>query len=288
MLQRLPSWVVNKYSNNPDILGLKAWLREQGLHTVCESARCPNQGECFSKQRVTFLIMGSCCTRACRFCAVEKGIPKALDVAEPQKIAQACKQLGLRQVVITSVTRDDLPDGGAGHFAHTILALKRQLLKTEIEVLTPDFEGNPDALAKISAAGPDVWGHNLETVPELYPVVREKADYRQSLFVLHQIKEYNPLIYTKSGLMLGLGETESQVMRVLNDLRGVDCDFLTIGQYLQPTRKNLPVKEYIKPEVFERYWERASEMGFKKVMSQPLARSSYHGGIGLKKEGCAA
>ncbi len=277
MTNRLPSWVVNKYSNRAGILELKANLRKQGLHTVCESARCPNQGECFSKQRVTFLIMGSCCTRACRFCAVDKGVPKILDDTEPQKIAQACKQLGLRQVVITSVTRDDLPDGGAEHFAHTVLAIRSRLPRTEIEVLTPDFEGNPDALAKVSAARPDVWGHNLETVPELYPIVRDKADYGQSLFVLRWIKEHNPLIYTKSGLMLGLGETESQVMKVFADLREVDCDFLTVGQYLQPTRKNLPVKEYIKPEVFGRYREKTTEMGFKKVMSQPLARSSYHG-----------
>jgi lipoic acid synthetase len=288
MSQRLPSWVINKYSNSTGILELKANLRKQGLHTVCESARCPNQGECFSKQRVTFLIMGSCCTRACRFCAVDKGVPKILDDTEPQKVAQACKQLELRQVVITSVTRDDLPDGGAEHFAHTVSAIRKQLPKTKIEVLTPDFEGNPDALAKVSAARPDVWGHNLETVSELYPVVRSKADYGQSLFVLRWIKEHNPLIYTKSGLMLGLGETESQIMQVLADLRKVDCDFLTIGQYLQPTRKNLPVKEYIKPEIFEYYREKATKMGFKNVMSQPLARSSYHEGIGLNKVGCVS
>jgi lipoic acid synthetase len=223
--------------------------------------------------------MGPYCTRACRFCAVEKGQPLPLDATEPTRVALACKQLGLRQVVITSVTRDDLADGGAGHFARTIAAVRKQLPDTILEVLTPDFAGNQDVLAEIIGARPDVWGHNLETVAELYPLVRFKADYKRSLAILRWIKELDSSIYTKSGLMLGLGETESQVMRLLKDLREVDCDFLTIGQYLQPTKDSLPVREYIRPQVFDDYRERAYEMGFRHVLSQPLARSSYQAGL---------
>jgi lipoic acid synthetase len=210
---------------------------------------------------------------------VHKGSPQALDDTEPQRVAKVCKQLKLRQVVITSVTRDDLPDGGAGHFARTILAVRKQLPAIELEVLTPDFGGQREVLADVAAAKPDVWGHNLETVAELYPIVRSAADYKRSLNILHWIKEYNASIYTKSGLMLGLGETESQVLQVLEDLRKANCDFLTIGQYLQPTRHSLPVKEYIRPEVFESYKEKAMALGFSRVMSQPLARSSYHAGL---------
>ncbi len=275
MHKRLPVWATNKYPHGPNVLDLKAKLRRQELHTVCESARCPNLGECFSQGRVTFLIMGDHCTRSCRFCAVEKAIPNPLDETEPQRVAVACEQFALRQVVITSVTRDDLPDGGAEHFARTILAIKSKVPSIEVELLTPDFKGKPTALATVAEAGPDVWGHNLETVAELYPVVRTGADYKHSLDVLRWIKRHTDSIYTKSGLMLGLGETKPQVLRVLGDLRNVDCDFLTIGQYLQPTRKSLPVKEYITPAVFEEYKKSALELGFRQVISQPLARSSY-------------
>ncbi len=275
MHKRLPAWATNKYPHGPNVLDLKAKLRRQGLHTVCESARCPNQGECFSRGRVTFVIMGDRCTRTCRFCAVENETPSALDDTEPRRIAQACKAFGLQQVVITSVTRDDLPAGGAEHFARTISAIRKKVPSIELEVLTPDFKGQHDALATVAAAGPDVWGHNLETVAELYPAVRAGADYKQSLKVLDWIKQHADSIYTKSGLMLGLGETRPQVMRVLEDLRAVDCDFLTVGQYLQPTRNSLPVKEYISPAVFADYKQSAIELGFRYVISQPLARSSY-------------
>ncbi len=279
MQKRLPSWVINKCSHNSDVLNLKASLRKQNLNTVCESARCPNQAKCFSQKRVTFLIMGSRCTRCCRFCAVEKGKPFALDEKEPSKIADFCSRLDLKHAVITSVTRDDLPDGGAAHFAKAICAIKKHCPKIMIEALTPDFQGNPRALDKVLQAAPDVWSHNMETVRELYFAVRTRADYYRSLNILSWIKNHSDNIYTKSGFMLGLGEKQEQIIRLMQDLRRVDCDFLTIGQYLQPTRTSLPVTEYVLPKKFEEYKQTAYQMGFKDVMSKPLARTSYHSAL---------
>lgn len=261
---------------------MKAALRRSGLHTVCESARCPNLGECFSKSRLTFMIMGDNCTRSCRFCAVGSEKPLPLDPGEPRRIGGFCARLRVDQayeplhVVITSVTRDDLPDGGAEHFTRTVGEVKRQNPKAVIELLTPDFGGKYEALDRIAQAGPDIWGHNLETVPELYHKVRPGADYRRSLKLLAEVKERRPSVLTKSALMLGLGETAPQVHKVMKDLRDVDCDLLVLGQYLQPTKTHLPVAEYLTPQIFADYQRRAYSLGFKRVTSAPHARSSYY------------
>lgn len=272
---RHPEWIKVRFS---DTHGTKKILRSHRVSTVCEEARCPNQGKCFSNNTATFMILGDRCTRNCSFCAVESSIPVPLDQEEPERVASASLALGLEFVVITSVTRDDLPDGGAGHFAATIKAIRKKKPEVKIEVLTPDFKGDPEALKTVLDAGPDVFNHNIETVPRLYPVVRSMANYRVSLNMLKLAKTFYPEIKTKSGIMLGLGEKESEVIKVMEDLRGVDCDFLTIGQYLRPRKENLPVVEYIRPEVFERYRIIGEEMGFKAVASSPLTRSSMDAG----------
>ncbi|MBI5788679.1 MAG: lipoyl synthase [Candidatus Schekmanbacteria bacterium] len=276
--QRLPSWLVKKTVPGAQVHQMKALLRQARLHTVCESARCPNLGECFSKDTATFLIMGNICTRGCGFCAVDKGTPQALDPDEPLQVAQVSHKLELRHVVITSVTRDDLPDGGAAHFTATIQAVRELLPEALVEILTPDFGGDLKAITQIAKAAPDIFNHNLETVPQLYSRVRSQADYRRSLEVLAQIKSLNPQIRTKSGLMLGLGETKDQVEQVMLDLHRMACDLLVIGQYLRPTLKNLEVERYLTPQEFEEYRELGLKLGFRQVMSQPLARSSYHAG----------
>jgi lipoic acid synthetase len=256
--------------------GTKRILRSYGLSTVCEEARCPNMGECFSRPTATFMILGSKCTRNCGFCSVKSSIPEPLDPEEPKRVAMAAKEMGMRYVVITSVTRDDLSDGGAGHFAKTVHSVRRYLPEAKVEILTPDFKGHINSLNTVLNSRPDVFNHNVETVPRLYPIVRPLADYRQSLYILEYVKKTALDIYTKSGLMLGLGERLDEVIDVLRDLRSTGCDIITIGQYLRPSRFNLPVIEYIRPEIFERLRLTALSMGFKYVASAPLVRSSMN------------
>lgn len=245
------------------------------LHTVCQEANCPNIYECFSHHTATFLILGDRCTRNCAFCAVQQGQPLPVDPNEPQRVAEAVVQMGLDYVVITSVTRDDLPDGGAAQFTATIDRIRLKKGAARIEVLTPDFQGNPDHLNRIIAAGPDVFNHNVETVPRLYATVRPQADYRQSLAVIKHITDVEPQLLTKSGLMLGLGETDQEVEQVLKDLRKARCRMITMGQYLQPTPAHHPVVRYVPPEEFENWHNIALDMGFDQAACSPLTRSSY-------------
>lgn len=269
-----PSWV-NKKINLGDCASLKTKLRDLKLGTVCEEALCPNIGECFAKGQATFLILGKNCTRHCTFCAVKRGSPEPVDPGEPQRVAEGVKRLGLTHVVITSVTRDDLPDGGAQAFVDTVLALRRVDTQTTIELLIPDFNLNKEAIGKVVDARPDILAHNIEMVPRLYPEVREGADYNRSLDVLRLIKECDSALSVKSGMMLGLGEREEEVLQTLEDIAGTGCEFLSIGQYLAPSRNHFPVKEYIKPERFNDLKEKALGMGFRRVVSGPYVRSSY-------------
>lgn len=258
-------------------------MRGNGLHTVCEEASCPNIGECWAQKHATFLIMGDTCTRACSFCNVKTGLPGALDADEPSKVAKATAQLGLKHVVVTSVDRDDLVDGGAEHFARTIRAIREQNPGTTIEVLTPDFLRKDGALELVVEAAPDVFNHNLETVPSLYLPVRPGARYFHSLRLLQRVKELNPRIFTKSGIMVGLGEERNEVLQVMDDLRSADVDFITIGQYLQPSRKHHPVARYVTPDEFENLAAIARAKGFLMVSSSPLTRSSHHAGEDFAK-----
>jgi lipoic acid synthetase len=256
---------------------MRSLLLRYGLNTVCQGALCPNQGECFGKGTATFLILGRTCTRNCTFCAIpSEERPPAPDPGEPERIARATAELGLKHVVITSVTRDDLPDGGAAHFAETVSALKKNGARVIVEVLIPDFQGSLQALETVVHSGPDIINHNLETVPRLYPEVRPQADYRRSLHLLQMVKEIDPGKISKSGLMLGLGEERQEVLQVMADLREVSCDLLTLGQYLQPSGKHHPVVRYIPPEEFEELQRRGEDLGFKGVFSAPLVRSSFH------------
>lgn len=274
---RKPSWIRAKYPNNPAALKLKQQLREHGLHTVCEEASCPNLGECFAGGTATFMIMGDICTRRCPFCDVAHGKPLPLDADEPLNLAKTIKAMALKYVVITSVDRDDLRDGGAQHFVECISAVREHAGSTIIEVLVPDFRGRMDiALEIIQAAPPDVFNHNLETVPRLYKQARPGADYQWSLDLLKRFKFLHPNITTKSGLMLGLGEEIDEVAQVMRDLRAHGCDMLTLGQYLQPTKHHLPVVRYVTPEEFDQLRELAESMGFSNVASGPMVRSSYH------------
>jgi lipoyl synthase len=270
--QRLPEWARKSRTDFASLHRLKGELRRYGLHTVCESARCPNIHECFSRGAATFMILGDRCTRACGFCAVPKGRPP-LDPNEPENVARMAADLRLRYVVITSVNRDDLPDGGSRHFAETVLAVRCALPEARVEVLTPDFRGDLAAVGRVLTAGPDVFNHNVETIPRLYPTVRPQADYQQSLRVLQFASECGAL--TKSGFMVGLGETADEVHALLRDLRQASTRVATIGQYLQPTRRNLPVAAYIEPSEFEAYREYGLSLGFDMVFSGPLVRSSY-------------
>lgn len=245
------------------------------LPTVCDRARCPNRGECFSHHTATFLILGDVCTRSCAFCAVTKGKPVPVEADEPQRLALAVAELGLRHVVITSVTRDDLPDGGAAHYGRVVEALRECCPGVRIELLVPDFRGSREALTTVLASGPDILAHNLETVPRLYPEVRRGADYGRSLKVLEQAKQLSPKIITKSGLMLGLGEESPEIEAVLRDLRHVACDMLTIGQYLSPSLHHAPVARYVNPDEFASWQRQALDLGFKSVAAGPLVRSSY-------------
>jgi lipoic acid synthetase len=253
----------------------EALLRELRLETVCDNARCPNRPECYSKKTATFMILGNVCTRPCGFCSVAKGVPEAVEDDEPERLAEAAARLGLRHVVITSVTRDDLPDGGAEHFRRCILAVRART-GAVVEVLTPDFLGDLQAVDTVLSARPEVFNHNLETVPRLYRKVRGRAAYQRSLDVLHHVKQRMPEIVTKSGLMLGLGETLEELFEVFSDLRAVGCDMLTLGQYLAPTLKHIPVVRYVPPEEFDRLGVLARRLGFRHVASGPFVRSSYH------------
>ena len=271
-----PRWLKRKLPTGPEYEKVRGLLKKSRLHTVCQEARCPNIWECFSQRTSTFLIMGPCCTRNCRFCAVTHGPPVPLDPGEPVRVVEAAQSMELNYVVITSVTRDDLPDGGAGHFAEAIKEIRKIMPDTFAEVLIPDFKGDFNALQAVVKAHPDVLNHNLETVLRLYPSVRPGALYHRSLELLKQAKQIDPTIPTKSGLMLGLGEAPEEIEKALKDLLDSGCSILTLGQYLQPTKEHLPVERYIPPEEFDCWKETALEMGFSAVAGGPFVRSSYH------------
>jgi lipoic acid synthetase len=275
-IQRKPDWIRVRAPNHPTYHETRALMRENRLLTVCEEAACPNIGECWSQRHATMMIMGDTCTRACSFCNVRTGQPDALDGDEPARVADAVAKLGLQHIVITSVDRDDLPDGGAGHFAAVIRAVRAAAPGTTIEVLTPDFLRKPGALEVVAAARPDVFNHNLETVPRLYTTIRPGARYYQSLRLLDRVKLVDPTIFTKSGMMLGLGEQRMEVLQVMDDLRVADVDFLTLGQYLQPTVKHAAVDRFVPPDEFGEFAAMARAKGFLMVSATPLTRSSYH------------
>ena len=276
---RLPEWARRPRTNFEALHELKAGLRRLNLHTVCESARCPNIHECFSRKAATFMILGNRCTRGCGFCSVPKGNPAKhdmnLDPAEPVNVARMAAEMGLRYVVITSVNRDDLADGGSRHFADTVREVRKALPGARVEVLTPDFCGDFEAVARVLDAGPDVFNHNMETVPRLYSRVRPQADYLQSLKVLAFARRHRPGVMTKSGFMAGLGESDAEVRELLRGLRAADVDVATIGQYLQPSRRNLPVSEFVSPLRFDAWRDYGLSLGFQFVFSGPLVRSSY-------------
>ncbi len=273
----MPEWLRKPRRNVEADHGLKAMLRSRNLHTVCEEARCPNRNDCFARGAATFMILGDVCSRSCGFCSVKtgRGTPLEMLDEEPDQVAEAAALLSLRYVVITSVNRDELPDGGASHFARTVEAVRRRLPGAKIEVLTPDFKGNLDALRAVLDSKPDTFNHNVETVPRLYRTVRPQAEYRQSLDVLSNAKKYAPEVLTKSGFMVGLGERQQEVWRLLTDLRAHEVDVVTIGQYLQPTRNHLSVEEYVHPDIFEEYKRAGEELGFRAVFAGPLVRSSF-------------
>ena len=271
----LPPWLRCRLSSGAAVRSTVDTLETLKVNTVCQSAHCPNIGECFSRKTATFLILGSVCTRTCRFCAVRGGQPAQLDADEPARVAQAVARLGLRYVVITSVTRDDLSDGGSGHFIGTIRAVRALCPGVAMEVLVPDFRGDPELIGTVVDESPEVFGHNVETVPRLYRDVRPGADYGRSLDVLSSAKDRDSQILTKSGIMVGMGESRDEVVGVMNDLQSVQCDIVTIGQYLSPSREHYPVVEFVPPEVFEEYAGVGEEIGFKHVESGPLVRSSY-------------
>lgn len=277
--QRKPDWIRVKAPTSKGYGETRELMRGLGLNTVCEEAACPNIGECWTKKHATVMILGDVCTRACAFCNVKTGMPRKVDADEPEHVAEAAAKLGLEHIVITSVDRDDLPDGGAGHFVKVIEALRRTTPQTTIEILTPDFRGKMrSAVEAIVAAGPDVYNHNLETVPRLYPTIRPGARYYASLRLLEEVKAHNPLIFTKSGVMLGLGEERLEVHQVMDDMRSAQIDFLTMGQYLQPTPKHAKVIEFVTPKAFDAYGAIARAKGFLQVAATPLTRSSYHAG----------
>lgn len=271
-----PDWLTIRGSALKERQQMNTLLSDLHLNTVCQEAACPNMVECFGRKTATFMILGAQCTRGCTFCNVSEGIPGPINTEEPDSLSEAVRRLGLLHVVITSVTRDDLPDGGAQHFADTVLAVNRKNPLTTVEVLIPDLQGNEASLDRVITVKPEVIAHNIETIPRLYSRVRPEADYNRSLAVLKYVKQKNNTIHTKSGIMLGLGETKEEVVQVLLDLREADCDFVTIGQYLPPTKEHIPLVDYIHPEEFKRYETIAYEIGFKHVASGPLVRSSYH------------
>jgi lipoic acid synthetase len=273
--RRLPDWLKRDLPRGNENFYTHHLLRELGLETVCENARCPNRPECYARRTATFMILGNVCTRPCGFCSVPRGEPHPLEDDEPARVAEAAARLGLRHVVITSVTRDDLPDGGADHFFRCVVAV-RERTGAAVEVLTPDFFGDPAAIDRVLAARPDVFNHNMETVPRLYRKVRGRADYRRSLELLSRVKRLRPDIVTKSGLMLGLGETTDELFDVFADLRANGCDVLTLGQYLAPTLKHIPVVRFVPPAEFDQLAALARALGFRQVVAGPYVRSSYH------------
>lgn len=277
-VMRKPDWIRVKAPTSKGYLETREIVKSNKLVTVCEEAGCPNIGECWDKKHATFMIMGEICTRACAFCNVATGIPMPLDPAEPASVAKAVGEMGLKHVVITSVDRDDLKDGGAEHFAEVIRAIRRATPETTIEILTPDFLRKNGALEVVVEAKPDVFNHNLETVPSNYLTVRPGARYFHSLRLLQRVKELDPTIFTKSGIMVGLGEERNEVLQLMDDLRSADVDFITIGQYLQPTRKHHPIKKFVTPDEFKSYETVAYTKGFLMVSSSPLTRSSHHAG----------
>lgn len=277
--ERKPDWIRVKAPTSKGFHETRKLMRDLNLHTVCEEAACPNIGECWTKKHATVMILGDTCTRACRFCNIKTGMPMPVDPLEPEHTAAAAAAMGLEHIVITSVDRDDLPDRGAGQFVKVIAALRRETPNTTIEILTPDFRGRMrQSIEEICEAGPDVFNHNLETVPRLYPTIRPGARYYASLRLLEEVKVHNPLIFTKSGIMLGLGEERLEVHQVMDDMRSAEIDFITMGQYLQPTPKHAKVQEFVTPKAFEAFGKIARAKGFLQVASTPLTRSSYHAG----------
>ncbi|MCP5396737.1 MAG: lipoyl synthase [Sphingomonadaceae bacterium] len=277
--QRKPDWIRVKAPTSKGFNETRKLMRDLNLHTVCEEAACPNIGECWTKKHATVMILGDTCTRACRFCNIKTGMPMPVDPLEPEHTAAAAAAMGLEHIVITSVDRDDLADRGAGQFVKVINALRRETPDTTIEILTPDFKGRMrQSIEEICEAGPDVFNHNLETIPRLYPTIRPGARYYASIRLLEEVKHHNPLIFTKSGIMLGLGEQRLEVHQVMDDMRSADIDFITMGQYLQPTPKHAKVEEFVEPKTFESYGAIARAKGFLQVASSPLTRSSYHAG----------
>lgn len=276
MNRKLPPWLTKRVPSPETVGEVETMLRTARLHTVCESARCPNLGECWSKKTATFMILGEICTRSCAFCAIKTGRPEALDTQEPRRVAETAREMGLKHVVVTSVARDELTDEGATQFAETILALRREIPNAIVEVLTPDFKGKRWCIKIVVDAKPDIFNHNIETVERLTPSVRIQAKYRRTLEFLQTVKQMDSRIYTKSGIMLGLGETREEVVQTMRDLRDVGVDALTIGQYLRPTTRHLPVLEYVHPDVFAEYERLGMEMGFLFVASGPFIRSSYN------------
>ncbi|PLK25850.1 lipoyl synthase [Novosphingobium sp. TH158] len=282
--QRKPDWIRVKAPTSREYAATRDLMRGLSLNTVCEEAACPNIGECWSKKHATVMILGDVCTRACAFCNVKTGLPRKVDPLEPEHVAEAAAKMGLEHIVITSVDRDDLADGGAGQFVKVIEALRRTTPKTTIEILTPDFRGKMrEAVEAIVAAGPDVYNHNLETVPRLYPTIRPGARYYASLRLLEEVKRHDPMVFTKSGIMLGLGEERLEVHQVMDDMRSAGIDFLTMGQYLRPTPKHAEVKEFVTPQAFNAYGAIARAKGFLQVAATPLTRSSYHAGDDFKQ-----
>jgi lipoic acid synthetase len=273
---RHPRWLKVPLPAGKNFHDVRKLIKQHHLHTVCQSAHCPNIGDCWGQRMATFMILGDVCTRNCRFCAVNSGMPQVIDREEPLRVAEAVKKLSLRYAVITSVTRDDLPDGGAAIFADTIREIRKALPSCQVEVLIPDFNGSKSAISTVIEASPDVLNHNIETVPSLYPVVRPEADYQRSLEVLRFAKQQGML--TKTGLMLGVGETDDEVVAVMHDLREADCDILTLGQYLQPSAKHVAIDRYLTPGEFDQFKKNGEEMGFRHVEAGPLVRSSYHAG----------
>ena len=278
-----PEWLKVRAPISKEYHETRTLMRDAKLNTVCEEAACPNIGECWAKGHATIMILGSVCTRACAFCNIKTGRPDLLDPHEPDRVANSLKKLGLQHVVITSVDRDDLPDGGAEHFAQTIQAIRKTSPNTTIEILTPDFLRKPGALEVVVAARPDVYNHNLETVPRLYPTVRPGARYFHSLTLLSRVKQLDPTIFTKSGIMVGLGEEKQEIYQVMDDLRSASVDFMTIGQYLQPTPKHHPLMKFVTPEEFKDYEKMGRGKGFLMISSSPLTRSSYHAGDDFQK-----
>ncbi len=277
-IQRKPAWIRVKAPNSKEYFETRALVRDNKLHTVCEEAGCPNIGECWAKKHATFMIMGDTCTRACAFCNVATGMPRPLDALEPERVGLAVAKLALEHVVVTSVDRDDLADGGAGHFAQVIGRIREYAPGTTIEVLTPDFMKKPGAIETVVKARPDVFNHNIETVPRLYPAIRPGARYFTSLELLNRVKRIDPQMFTKSGLMVGLGEGREEISQVMDDLRAAGVDFITIGQYLQPTPKHAALDRFVTPDEFDAYARLARGKGFLMVASSPLTRSSYHAG----------